>query len=130
MAQTINNYGPPKRGIAPQVRQGMIEVLKPTGPACVGLASTQGDFEAHEFKLQLIGVFRDAGRDVRDMETFMFFSARKRLVVTIPSDTPESGVPQIVARAPALTGNPVVGNRGDMAKDCGVYVQVWGAPEK
>jgi hypothetical protein len=63
------------------------------------------------------------------MATFMFFGSRRGFVVTIPFDAPESGVPQLVAEALARTGNPIVGNRGDMANECGVYVQVWHAPD-
>jgi len=128
VAQTINNYGPPKRAISAEIRAKMLAVLKPTVPSCAAFASTQGDAEAYEFKGLLIDVFREAGWDVRDMETFMFFGSKKGLVITIPFGSPETGTPQIVAQALAHTGDPISGNRGDMAKGCGVYVQVWQAP--
>jgi hypothetical protein len=106
----------------------MLEVLRAAAPACAAFASTQGDVEAHEFKGLLMDIFRTAGWDVRDRETFMFFGSKKGLVVTIPFGAPETGVPKIVASALSLTGSPVSGNRGDMAKECGIYVQVWHAP--
>jgi hypothetical protein len=105
----------------------MLAVLKPSAPSCAAFASTQGDVEADEFKRLLMGVFRDAGWEVRDMETFMFFGSNRGMIVTIPFGASEHGVPQIVALA--LTGSPVKGGRGDMVNSCGVYVQVWNAPE-
>jgi hypothetical protein len=106
----------------------MLRILKPIAPACAAFASTQGDPEAHAFKLLLIDVFRDAGWDARDMATFMFFGSHKGVVLTIPFGAAEAGIPQVVAQAIQQTGNPISGNRGDMANDCGVYVQVWHAP--
>jgi len=107
----------------------MVAVLKPAAPSCAAFASTQGDVEADEFKHLLIAVFRDAGWEVRDMETFMFFGSNRGMIITIPLGAQEAGVPQIVGQALALTGNPIKGNRGDMANGCGIYVQVWNAPE-
>jgi hypothetical protein len=110
------------------VKTSMLAVLRRAAPACVAFASTQGDLEAHEFKLQLMSVFREAGWEVRDMHTFMFFGARTGLVVTIPFNAPEAGLPQVIMQALSKVGNPLIGNRGDMANDCGAYVQVWNAP--
>lgn len=127
-ANVINNFGPTKRVIPPEVERRMKDVLQEHPPGRIGFASTQGDVEAHEYKSQLLNVFRSAGWTTSDMQTFMFFGARKGLVVTIPFKASESGEPQVVADALAQTGNPVEGNRGDMANDCGIYVQVWHAP--
>lgn len=63
---------------------------------------------------------------VEDMETFMFFGTKKGLVLTIPVTAKEEGLTQVVVLA--LTGSPVAGSRGDMANECGLYVQVWHAP--
>jgi hypothetical protein len=127
VANVINNLGPPKRVISPGLRSRMLELLRSAGPGQIGLASTQGDQEAHEFKEQLIAVFRAAGWRTEDMRTFMFLGAKMGIVVTIPFSAPEDGLPQLVAQALALTGNPVAGNRGDMANTCSIYVQVWHA---
>lgn len=128
-AHIINNYGPPKRLVPLDVSARMLKALQPHANTRVGFASTQGDTEAHDFKVQLIRIFSQAGWDVQDLQTFMFFGARRGLVVTIPFKAAESGIPQVVASALALTGQHVEGNRGDMANECGVYVQVWHAPE-
>lgn len=129
IANTINNYGPLKRTIIPDVKQKMLtDLIKYSGHK-IGFASTQGDKEASKFKEILIGIFKEAGWNVQDMKTFMFFGEKDGLVVTIPFNADEEGIPQVVARALALTGNPVSGNHGDMANDCGVYVQVWHNPE-
>lgn len=106
----------------------MHKALQPHASTRIGFASTQGDTEAHDFKVQLIRIFSQAGWEVQDLQTFMFFGARSGLVVTIPFKAAEGGIPQIVASALALTGQHVEGNRGDMANECGVYVQVWHAP--
>jgi hypothetical protein len=129
VAGIINNYGPPKRAISADVRDKMLAVLRPSAGSCAAFASTQGDAEAAGFKLLLMGVFRDAGWNVRDMGTFMFFGSHRGIVLTIPFEAPEAGLPQVLAEALALTGNPIEGNRGDMAKGCGAYVQVWNAPQ-
>jgi hypothetical protein len=128
VAHVINNFGPPRRVISPEGRARMLELLSPVEAGRIGLASIQGDLEAHEFKDQLITIFREAGWQTEDMHTFMFFGARKGIVVTISFSAPEDGQPQLVAQALALTGNPVMGNRGDMANTCGICVQVWHAP--
>lgn len=127
-AQTINNFGPPQRQIPPHLEQKALSILR-EAPASVGIASTQGDAEAHKYKLQLIRLFSAAGWQVQDMQTFMFFGSRDGLVVTIPFGVPENGAPQTVASALAALGNPVSGNRGDMANECGIYIQVWHAPQ-
>jgi len=106
----------------------MLEVLRPAQPSQIGFASTHGDIEAHEFKKQLIEVFRSAGWQTQDMHTFMFFGEKNGFVLTIPFASSEAGPPQVVARALVQTGNPIAWNRGDMANSCGVYVQVWHAP--
>lgn len=127
-AHVINNFGPPRRSISPEVRAKVLAFLAGHLPGTIGFASTQGDTEAHDYKLQLMSLFRDAGWDTRDMHTFMFFGSVKGLVLTIPFNAPETGTPQVVAHALQLTGGQVTGNRGDMAKDCQHYVQVWHAP--
>jgi hypothetical protein len=127
-ANVINNYGPSKRLVTPAIQERMIRVLNDAKPGRIAFASTQGDVEAHEYKHQLMNVFRSAGWHVEDMATFMFFGAKKGLVITIPQDASEQGLPQIVANALSQTGSPLTGNRGDMARDCGIYVQVWHAP--
>lgn len=128
VAHTINNFGPPKRNIDSKMRDQIISALAGSKPNQIGFASTQGDVEAHEFKQQLIEVFKSAGWQVQDMQTFMFFGEKKGLVITIPFKASEQGMPQIVANALSKTGNPISGNRGDMANDCGIYVQVWHTP--
>lgn len=127
-AHVINNFGPPRRTVSATVRAKVLSFLASQPRSAVGFASTQGDAEAHEYKEQLISLFTDAGWDVRDMHTFMFFGSKKGLVVTIPFAAAESGAPQIVMQALSATGNPVTGNRGDMANECQHYVQVWHAP--
>ena len=62
------------------------------------------------------------------MQTFMFFGSKRGLVITIPNNASELGMPQVVATALGFLGEPVSGNRGDMANDCQHYVQVWHAP--
>jgi len=128
-AHVINNYGPPNRLLQSNVLESMLQVLQPHAGTSIGFASTQGDSEAHNFKGQLIRIFTQAGWDVRDLQTFMFFGSNRGLVITIPFNVLEGGIPQIVASALSLTGQPIEGNRGDMAKECGVYIQVWHAPQ-
>jgi hypothetical protein len=127
-AHVINNFGPPPRSISPDVRARVLSLLAGHAPGVIGFASTQGDTEAHNFKDQLMALFRDAGWDSRDMQTFMVFGSKKGLVLTTPFHAAESGTPQLVAQALQLTGGPVSGNRGDMANECQHYVQVWHAP--
>lgn len=122
------NYGPPRRVISQEMRGRVADVLRGATPSHIGFASTQGDLEAHEFKQQLMQVFREADWQVDDMQTFMFFGTVKGLVLTIPFAASEEGLPQVVVRALAQTGSPVAWNRGDMANECGLYVQVWHAP--
>lgn len=128
VAHEIHNYGPPRRVISVDVRSRMADVLHAVAPARIGVASTQGDVEAHEFKRQLMEVFGEAGWQVDDMQTFMFFGTKKGLVLTIPSAASVDGLTQVVAKALAQTGSPVAVNRGDMANECGLYVQVWHSP--
>jgi hypothetical protein len=128
VAHVINNYGPPKRLISPEIRGRMLDVLQRIESSRIGFASTQGDMEAHEFKEQLMDVFRTAGWEIKDMHTFMFFGARKGIILTIPIGSSEASLPQTVAHALAQTGTPVACNHGDMANACGLYVQVWHAP--
>ena len=128
IAHIINNHGAVKRAIPPAVREHMLKTLRAAGPNKIGFASTQGDSDAYEFKASLIEIFKEAGWDVHDMETFMFFGEHKGFVITIPFQSSEAGLPQTGAQVLALTGNPIAGNRGDMANECGIYVQVWHAP--
>ncbi len=127
-AHVINNFGPPRRAVSAEARAKVLMFLALQPHGVVGFAATQGDTEAHEYKEQLMSLFREAGWDTRDMYTFMFFGSKRGLVVTIPFNAPESGAPQVVMQALTLTGSPVVGNRGDMANECQHYVQVWHAP--
>jgi hypothetical protein len=128
VAHIINNQYPPARLVTPDIRQRMLSVLAQAAPSKIGFASTHGDREAHEFKLQLMSVFRLANWEIFDMQTFMFFGVQLGLVLTIPFAASEDGLPQIVAHALAQTGNPVSGNRGDIANNCGICVQVWSSP--
>ena len=128
VAHTINNFGPHKRTVDSNMRNKILNVLAQSKPGRIGFASTQGDVEAHEFKQQIMEVFRSADWEVQDMQIFMFFAEAKGFVVTIPFNASEQGLPQIVTHALSQTGNPVSGNRGDMANECGIYVQVWHAP--
>jgi hypothetical protein len=130
-AHTITNLGPPKRVISAAIRAEMLAVLKEApGSAC--FASTQGDTEAHEFKLQLMDVFTEAGWTALDRQTFMFFGERKGFMVSVPRDTSrleDRPAALVVANALSKTGNPVQWNHLDIAEDCGAaYVQVWHAP--
>lgn len=127
-AHVINNFGPPGREISVQTRKKVLAFLSGQPRGVIGFASTQGDVEAHEYKMKLMSLFRDAGWDTRDMYEFMFFGSKKGLVVTIPFKASELGVPQVVMQALQLIGGPVGGNRGDMANECQHYVQVWHAP--
>lgn len=127
-AHVINNFGPPRRSISPETRAKVIAFLASRPLGVIGFASTHGDTEAHDFKLQLLSLFSSAGWDTRDMHTFMFFGSEKGLILTIPFDAPEAGMPQVVAQALQLTGGPISGTRGDMAIECQHYVQVWHAP--
>lgn len=130
VAETINNYGPPKRSLSPDQISRMLDILRPFQGQCIAFASTQGDLEAHEFKETLLKIFTDAGWRVSDNKTFMFFDEKRGLVITIPFGSPENdAVAQALGEALIITGNPVSGNHGDMAKDCGFYIQVWHAPE-
>jgi hypothetical protein len=126
-AHTINNFGPPKRQLQSNVRDSMCQLLLGAERGTIGFASTQGDVEAHEFKLQLMDAFRNGGWQVIDLQTFMFLGSKKGIVVTIPFKASEAGLPQVASSALAMTGQPISGNRGDMANDCGIYVQVWHA---
>ena len=128
-AHIINNYGTPKRFLPPDVSAKMLKALQPNAGKRIGFASTQGDTEAHDFKVQLIRIFTQAGWVVQDQQTFMFFGSCRGLVITIPFNDTENGILPVVASALALTRQPVSWNRGDMANECGVYVQVWHAPE-
>lgn len=129
VAHTINNYGPTKRTITSEIKAKMLVELKKYSGQKIGFASTQGDMEAADFKNILINVFREGGWNVVDRQTFMFFGEQKGCVVTIPFKSSENGIPQVVAQILSLTGNPVSGNRGDMANDCEIYVQVWHNPQ-
>ena len=127
IAHTINNLGQPERHLTENVRRKMLTILQSEHRGKVGFASTQGDVEAHSFKAKLMQVFQEARWDVIDMHTFMFFGEKSGLVVTIPFKASENGAPQVVAHALAQTGEDIQGNRGDMANDCRIYVQVWHA---
>lgn len=78
VAHTINNLAPPKRTVNATVRNEMLKVLAQVGPAQIGFASTHGNLEAHEFKQQVMDVFRAAGWQVTDMHTFMFLGGEDR----------------------------------------------------
>jgi hypothetical protein len=127
VAGTINNYGLPKRTISPDVRVKMLEILRPAA-SCVALASTQGDMEAHEFKLLLMSVFQEAGWEVRDRYTFSFAPVKKGLALKIPVGASEKGVPQVIMRALALAGNPPQGYKSNIVEGCGALIEVWNAP--
>lgn len=127
VAHQIVNLGPPRRSISAVTREEMIQILRVHRGSRIGFASTQGDTEADNFKRQLMETFGAAGWEIIDCATFMFFGTRHGLVVTIPFSAPEAGLPQVVMRALSLTGEPLAGNRGDMANDVGLYVQVWSA---
>lgn len=122
------NLGLPKRDLSPQVRSEMVRLLQPNAGTCIGFASTQGDVEASGFKTVLMEVFGDSGWKTEDRQTFMFFGEQKGLVITIAASVAEDGPVRTAWSALAKTGNPIQGNRGDMAGPCGIYVQVWHAP--
>lgn len=128
VAHTINNVGPPARSISAEARTRAVRVLQAYPSGRIAFASTQGDMEADSFKRQLMTLFAEGGWEVLDRQTFMFFGARRGVVVTIPLGSSEQGAPQIVAQVIALTGSPVAANRGDMANETGFYIQVWHAP--
>jgi len=116
-----------KRAITGSVREHMIRILRPVGPTRIAFASTHGDLEAHDFKLQLLSVFRAAEWVAEDLETFMFFGVQRGLVMSIALSMPEVGPPQLALQALSLTGGPVTANRSDVASQAGIYVQVWHA---
>ena len=128
-AQTIVNVGKQPRVLAATVRVRMQQLLSPYAGTTIGFASFAGDPEASTFKRQLMAVFNDAGWVVIDQSTFMFFGDKAGIVLTIPFGTDEE-LAHIQAAAAALseTGQLLAGNRGDMAKDAGLYVQVWPTP--
>ena len=126
-AHVINNFGPPRRTVSTPTRLKMLGVLAQHPPGQIGFASTQGDSEANSFKSLLAEIFREAGWQVQDMQTFMFFGLQTGIVLTIPFNAAETGSPQVVAAALTHTGQEIAGNRGDMANECGIYVQVWHA---
>lgn len=127
-AQTIVNLGQPARELSDQIKARMAVRLEPHAGTSIAFASFAGDPEATGFKRQLIEVFDSAGWEVVDQSTFMFFGDKAGLVLTIPRDAQEAA-PPIQAAAAALdeTGQFLGGNRGDMANEAGIYVQVWPA---
>lgn len=124
-AHTIINNGTPQREIGHETRIKMLEILDSPHRGTIGFASTQGDKEAHAFKVKLMHVFSEAGWSVVDKFTFMFFGRQTGLVLTIPFDAPDQGAPQIAVHALTQTGQQVSCNRGDMANNCRLYIQVW-----
>lgn len=129
VAHSITNISPPKRCLSDQIKLDLISFLKINPKGKMSFASTQGDVESDNWKRSLMTIFREAGWQVTDAHTFMFFEAKRGLVVTIPFNAPETGLPQIVTAALKITGDPVSVNRGDMANESGIYVQVWNSPD-
>ena len=129
VAHSITNISPPKRCLSDQIKIDLISFLNNNPKGKMSFASTQGDVEADNWKRSLMTVFREAGWQVTDAHTFMFFGTKRGLVVTIPFNAPETGLPQIVATALKITGDAVSANRGDMANESGIYVQVWNSPD-
>lgn len=130
-AQTIVNVGEPARQLSDQVKARMRVRLEPHAGTSIAFASFAGDPEAAGYKRQLMQVFGSAGWEVVDQSTFMFFGDKVGIALTIPHDAQEAAAP-IQAAAAALdeTGQFLGGNRGDMANEAGMYVQVWPAPSR
>jgi hypothetical protein len=128
-AATINNFGPPKRTLTTETRAAMIAALRSAPPAVVGIASTQGDGEASEFKGLLMTVFKEAGWTVVDTGWFMFFGDHKGLILTVAPDAALDN-PAAVALVNALgqVERPVTYNRGVRPDGCEFWIQVWRAP--
>lgn len=127
-AQTIVNVSKPSRAISEASKSRMREHLAPYAGASIALASFAGDSEAASFKRQLINVFDRAGWTVIDQSTFTFFGDKTGIVLTIPFGADEdAATTQAAARALDETGQLLDGNRGDMANDAGLYVQIWPA---
>ena len=125
-AQTIVNIGSPARHLSDEVTARMRTHLRPHVGSCIAFASCAGDPEAAGYKRQLMEAFHSAGWEVVDQATFMFFGSKTGIVLTIPHNAQETAAP-IQAAAAALdeTGQLLGGNRGDMANEAGMYVEVW-----
>lgn len=129
-AHTIINEGLQARDISDEAARAMITDLAPHASTSVGFASFAGDPEAAAFKRRLMTVFSRAGWDVHDQATFMFFGDRTGVILTIPFGVDESDEAALAAMtAIDRTGQLTGGNRGDMANEHGLYVQVWPQPQ-
>jgi len=128
-AATINNFGPPKRTLAIETRAAMIAALRSAPPAVVGIASTQGDSEASDFKSLLANVFKEAGWTVVDAGWFMFFGDHKGLMLTVAPDAAlDHPAAVALVNALGLIERPVTYNRGVRPDGCEFWIQVWRAP--
>jgi hypothetical protein len=130
MYQAVH-LGPPKRSVAPDARAQMISILSEK-PSKIAITATQNDAEAHQFRRMLAEIFREAGWEVNDEGWFMFFGATRGLKMVIPPDAPgpdDPGPAQTVAQAVIAGGHSLVWNRGQIAEEHGIYLQVWGAPD-
>lgn len=107
----------------------MAAILVPLAGSTIGFASFAGDPEAASYKRELMTVFSEAGWEVTDQSTFMFFDSKSGVVLTIPIGADELDARnQAAASALHVTGQLVGGNRGDIANETGRCVQVWPAP--
>lgn len=116
------------RSISDDTATRMRNLLQRYAGQRVGLASFAGDVEASAFKRSLAGVLVSSGWEPVDKGEFMFFGSRTGICITIPFEANEQALwLQALTSACMEAGQPVMGNRGDMANDCFAYVQVWPA---
>ena len=127
-AHTINNYRPAQRILTPEVKDTIVDILRSDRRLGIGFASTQGDAEAHRFKLQLMELFSSAGWEVRDLHTFMLLGHVEGLKLNVSPDWSDQRLFEIVAQALLLTGNPLTYGNDSNAEGCGgFHVEVWSA---
>lgn len=127
-AQTIVNVGTPTRSIPVDTAEDMVATLAPHADQSIGFASYTGDPEAASYKRALMHVFARAGWEVVDQNGFMFFGDKSGVLLTVGQKADEAApAVQAAARALDLTGQLLGGNRGDMANERGLCVQVWPA---
>lgn len=131
-AHVINNYGPPERTITPNVRAAMVRVLRQAQRGRIGFACTDGSLEAHNFKIQLMSVFREAGWEVGDAYSFSF-GVGQGLRVAVPAE--EGSTPAEVAGSGAVhealrlgSGHDPEWHRSRLWPQWPMCVQVWLAP--
>lgn len=124
--QSVSQSTLGRRALSPEIRASMVALLR-TQPTRIGFASIGGDREAADFKQQLMDVFREAGWDVVDKETFMFLNQRRGVSISFSADPPAHT--SLVEKAIGLSGSPVLFTRDPLGADTGgICVEVWYMP--